>query len=208
MNDGAIDPPREATAATDDTERAGAPTGEVEDRTTPARLPVNVADLRRRLGQRRTERNEVTPVRQTVVGSRTVRRPVVGQVTVESIERGVSVFGGVTFVWEGDCRRCLEVTGGELDVEIREIFQVDAPDDSELIDFDGDQIDLVPIVVDAVVLSLPLAPLCRPDCAGPDPDRYPAVTEADLERQRAENRGQTPDPRWAALDELRLDADD
>ncbi len=169
----------------------------------PAKLLVNVADLRRRLGQRRTEPIEVSLARQTVVAASTTDRPVVGEVVVESIERGVSVHGGVRFGWEGECRRCLETTGGELDVEIDEIFQVGAPDDSELLPLEGDQVDLVPLVREAVVLSLPLAPLCREDCAGPDPDRYPAVTEDELEAA-AEAEGPVGDPRWAALDQLQL----
>ena len=170
----------------------------------PARILVNVADLRRRLGQRRNQPIEVTLARQTVVSSSTTDRPVTGEVTIESIERGVSVVGGVRFGWEGDCRRCLETTGGELTVEIDEIFQVDAPDDSELLPLEGDQIDLVPLVREAVVLSLPLAPLCREDCPGPDPDRYPAMTEDELD-EAAAAEGPQPDPRWAALDQLRLD---
>ncbi len=173
----------------------------------PARLLVNVADLRRRLGQRRVEPIEVVLPRQTVVASSTTDGPVVGEVTVESIERGVSVHGHVRFGWEGECRRCLELTGGELEVEIDEIFQVGAPDDSDLLPLDGDQIDLVPLVREAVVLSLPLAPLCRQDCPGPDPDRYPARTEIDLAEEPASAGGDDEpprDPRWAALDELRL----
>lgn len=175
----------------------------------PARLPVNVADLRRRLGQRRSEPIEVNLAPQTVVSSSTTDAPVIGEVTVESIERGVSVTGGVRFGWEGECRRCLEMTGGELSVDIDEIFQVDAPDDSELLPLEGDQIDLVPLVREAVVLSLPLAPLCRDDCPGPDPDRYPALTEEALAEAEAEAEaaagGPPPDPRWAALDQLKLD---
>lgn len=172
----------------------------------PARLVVNVGDLRRRLGQRRSEDIEVRLDRQSVVASRTTDEPVRGSVVVESIERGVSVSGSLHFTWEGDCRRCLEVTSDRLEVDIYEIFQVDAPEDSELIDFDGDQIDLVPVVRDAVLLSLPLAPLCDDDCAGPDPDRYPAMTATEVERRRAEEAA-GPDLRWAALDQLRLDQD-
>jgi uncharacterized protein len=165
-----------------------------------ARLVVNVAELRRRLGQRRVEPIDVVLAPQVVVGSRTVERPVHGALTIESIERGVSAYGTVRFEWQGDCRRCLEPVDGEIEVEIAEIFQVDAPDDSDLIDFDGDQIDLVPVVRDAVALSLPLAPLCRDDCAGPDPDRYPTITADQLSGSRA-----GPDPRWAALDQLDLE---
>lgn len=184
--------------------------------TRPARLLVNVADLRRRLGQRRSEPIDLHLARQTVVAASTTDAPVTGEVIVESIERGVSVVGGVRFGWEGECRRCLELTGGELDVEIDEIFQIDAPDDSELLPLVGDQIDLVPLTREAVVLSLPLAPLCSDDCPGPDPDRYPAMTEDALMAAEAQARaeeeaatgGPPRDPRWAALDQLKTDDGD
>ena len=163
-------------------------------------LVVNVVDLRRRLGQRREVAIDLVLERQVIVGSRTLSEPVTGSVVVESIERGVSAMGAVSFAWEGDCRRCLEPVRGVIDAEVAEIFQIGAPKDTELIDFDGESIDLLPIIRDTVALSLPLAPLCRDDCAGPDPERYPALTE----RQREAERSEEPDPRWAALDELDL----
>ncbi|MFV0260699.1 MAG: YceD family protein [Acidimicrobiales bacterium] len=169
----------------------------------PRRFMVNVADLRRRLGQRLTVDIDMVVPPITVIASSTTPDPVVGSVVVESIERGVSVLGSVWFHWTAECRRCLEDTGGVSEVTVDEIFQVDAPEDSELIDFDGEQIDLVPIVTETVGLSLPLAPLCRPDCPGPDPDRYPPRSETDIEP------GAEPaaDPRWAALAELDLGDD-
>lgn len=170
----------------------------------PDSLTVNVAVLRRRLGQRHEIAVDVSLDEQVVVGSRTLPKPVVGSLVIESIERGVSASGPVRFEWEGDCRRCLEAVRGSIDVTIAEIFQVGAPDDSEIIDFDGENVDLLPIVADAVALSLPLAPLCGADCAGPDPERYPALTpEQALAAEEAARSGQ--DPRWAALDELDLD---
>ncbi len=187
------------TNGTNATNRAGRTSG-----TRPAKLPVNVADLRKRLGQRQVEPIELVLGPHEVISSRTTDAPIVGEVTIESIERGVSVLGSVTFVWEGDCRRCLESTGGPMTVEIDEIFQVDAPPDSDIIDFDGDQIDLVPLVEDAVVLSLPLAPLCRPDCAGPDPDRYPTLPH-DTDTRERDDDGALVDPRWDALSDLNLD---
>lgn len=190
-------PPEDATVAGDDAV-AEPPASD------PPRLLVNVADLRRRLGQRRQEPIDIRLARHTVVSSSTTDRVIEGEVTIESIERGVSVLGGVSFGWEGECRRCLEPTGGELTVEIDEIFQVGAPDDSELRPLDTDQIDLVPLVREAVVLSLPLVPLCRPDCPGPDPDRYPALTEDEFAEIKADE-GPVADPRWAALEELRFE---
>ena len=63
---------------------------------------------------------------------------------------------------------------------------------------------------EAVLLALPLAPLCGEDCLGPAPDRFPAVVE-DGEAGRARRRARdgaletaSTMPRWAALDELDL----
>jgi uncharacterized protein len=49
------------------------------------------------------------------------------------------------------------------------------------------------------LLALPLSPLCRPDCAGPDPERFPTVVEQD------EAAPPAAEPRWSALTELRFD---
>ncbi len=177
-----------------------------ESTSIPARLPVNVTALRKRLGQRQTEHVSLVLGPHEVIATRTTDVPVTGELVIESIERGVSVLGRVTFHWTGDCRRCLEETGGPLEIEIDEIFQVDAPPDSDILDFDGDQIDLVPVVRDAVVLSLPLAPLCRDDCAGPDPDRYPTLAPDADTRDRDEN-GILVDPRWDGLRGLDLEGE-
>ncbi len=56
--------------------------------------------------------------------------------------------------------------------------------------------------------GLPLAPLCREDCAGPDPDRFPTTTEEAHEAElaaEAEAAEPAPDPRWAGLDDLRFE---
>ena len=166
----------------------------------PTRLVVNVVELRKRLGQRRDVPIDVILAPQAVLDSRTRRSPVEGSVTVESIERGVSVLGRVSFDWEGDCRRCLETVAGTTEIDIEEICLVDAPDDADIVDFDGERLDLIPILRDAVGLSLPLAPLCRPDCAGPDPERFPTLTEDELDQAKQDE----PDPRWSALDDLDL----
>jgi uncharacterized protein len=172
----------------------------------PAHHRVNVVDLRRRLGQRLERVIDQVLAPQVVVASRTMRRPVTGTLVVESIERGVSVTGAVSFEWQGDCRRCLDPVTGEIEIDIDEIFQVGAPEGSDLIDFDGEMIDLLPLVRDAVALSLPLAPLCRDDCAGPAPDRYPALLADDAPVTDDGPGGEQPvrDPRWAALDQLDL----
>ena len=55
------------------------------------------------------------------------------------------------------------------------------------------------------LLSLPLAPLCREDCVGPDIDRFPTGPADDPDEDTAEP---PRDPRWAALDALTFDDPD
>ena len=165
---------------------------------------INVSDLRRRLGERRVVPIDILLPPLQVVASRTRPDPLIGEVVVESIERGVTVTGFIDLPWDGECRRCLETVAGAHRVEIMDIYQVGAPDDvDEIAELIDDTIDLVPMVRDAALLGLPLAPLCRADCAGPDPDRYPAVTEDEFEAAAAA-ADKPPDPRWSALGDLDL----
>jgi uncharacterized protein len=52
-----------------------------------------------------------------------------------------------------------------------------------------------------VLLALPVAPLCRDDCPGPEPEGFPVEIESD-ESTDGDEPSQR-DPRWAALDQLR-----
>ena len=123
-------------------------------------------------------------------------------VTLESFDGGVMVTGTVTAPWDGVCRRCTVPVRGELTARVRERFcepggRYGDPDDEEAYPIVGDELDLGPMVHDAVVLELPLAPLCRPDCAG-----LCLQCGTDLNEQRCACVAPT-DPRWANLDVLR-----
>ncbi len=120
--------------------------------------------------------------------------------TLESIDGAVTVTGSVEVPWVAECRRCLDEVGGVLDVELREVFEVRASD-GDTYPIEGDEVDLEPVVRDAALLNLPLAPLCRPDCAGPVPDVLPVVVAGEGDDDAEPPR----DPRWAALDQLRSD---
>ena len=157
-------------------------------------LRIDLVELRRRLATRRSFQREAT-VQGLVVGSTFVPEdePVRVDLDLESVSNGVMVAGTVRASWEGECRRCLEPVRGVVEVEVQELFS-DNGDPDEIYPIEGDEIDLRPMVRDAIVLNLPLAPLCRPDCLGPDPERYPALVE-----------GENPvDRRWAGLSELRF----
>lgn len=180
-----------------------------EDRpgaTGPPVVRIGVAELRRRPGQRREFRREVDLAPVDVSGSAlSGDGRVAVDLVLESISDGVVASGSVTVDWTGSCRRCLEATGGRSVAEVHEVFKdrVDEQGDASagVLPVEGDGVDLGPVIHDAAVLALPLAPLCDPSCKGPLPDDLPVATSDDpVERP--------VDPRWAALDELRFDEDD
>jgi uncharacterized protein len=164
-------------------------------------LRIGVMELRRRPGTQR-DVHISTSIPGLAITSAHVPddAELVLDATLESVEGGaITVTGSVEVPWAAECRRCLDEVGGVLDVEVREVFELHPTDDTYPID--GDEVDLEPVVRDAALLSLPLAPLCGPDCRGPAPDQLPVVVEGEEPSEPAR------DPRWAALDELRLDQD-
>lgn len=127
--------------------------------------------------------------------------------TLEAIHEAVVATGTIAFKWEGECRRCLGPVRGDTEVTVREVFEA-TPVEGETWPLGVDTLNLEPMVRETVVLALPLAPLCRADCRGPAPARFPAMTAVDqaaedLTRERSSPLA--PDPRWAALDALTFD---
>jgi uncharacterized protein len=164
-------------------------------------LRIGVMELRRRPGTRR-DVHISTSIPGLAITSAHVPddAELVLDATLESVEGGaITLTGSVQVPWTAECRRCLDEVGGVLDVEVREVFELHPTDDTFPIE--GDEVDLEPVVRDAALLNLPLAPLCGPDCRGPAPDELPVVVEGEAPAEPA------VDPRWAALDELRLDQD-
>ncbi|MEO6987911.1 MAG: YceD family protein [Aquihabitans sp.] len=177
--------------------------------TDPARRPhlrVSVTEIRRHPGSRLPVHGAVIAEGLTLpdvgVGVEDGAE-VVFDGELESISEGVVLTGTATVPWSGDCRRCLTDVGGTATVDIREIYEVH-PTDGETWPLIKEEVDLGPMLRDAALLALPLAPLCGDDCLGPAPDSFPAMVEAD-EVNDAPDADEPPrDPRWAALDGLDL----
>ncbi len=104
---------------------------------------------------------------------------------------------------EGPCMRCLEAAGLDLEVEAREVDQA-GTDDEELRSpyVEDDELDLGRWAHDAAMLALPTQILCRPDCAGLCPTCGESLNGAD---PADHEHGSAKDPRWAALDNLKLE---
>jgi uncharacterized protein len=159
-------------------------------------------ELRRRPGTQREVQVAATIPDLAITSARVPEdAEVVVDATLEAIEGAVTLVGTVTAPWTGECRRCLEPVTGTLQVPLREVFEA-KPVDGDTYPIEGDEVDLEPPVRDAVLLNLPLAPLCGPDCAGPAPDQFPALVESEDDG----GGGEAPvDPRWAGLEQLRFD---
>ena len=142
--------------------------------------------------------------------SRLADGDVVADLVLEAQGDTVTVSGTVAGDWTGECRRCLEPTGGRVVVEVSEVFEPDAVE-GETYPLGTDTIDLEPALREALALALPVAPLCDEACAGPDPGAHPVTTAADDEvddGNGGESNGDglpARDPRWGALDALRFD---
>ncbi|MCX4746588.1 DUF177 domain-containing protein [Kitasatospora sp. NBC_01287] len=136
------------------------------------------------------------------------------ELRLESVVEGVLVTGTAEAQVTGECVRCLEPVEDDLDVEFQELFyypetdergrsrkpssedEASEEDEEETYRLEGDFFDLEPVLRDAVVLALPLQPVCQEDCLGlcsecgarlsDDPDHHHDAV----------------DPRWAALQGL------
>lgn len=168
------------------------------DRAAARAFTVEVAALLRQPGSRRRVRVEGDLADLEVSGSH-VTGPVSLDAVLESVSEGILVTGTVRAPWAGTCRRCLEQASGVLESDVVELC-CDDGDEETTYPLTGDLLDLAPIVHDACILELPLAPLCRADCAGLCP-------ECGVNRNLEQCSCAAPlDLRWAALGALSSEA--
>ena len=73
------------------------------------------------------------------------------------------------------CGRCLDDVEVDIASEVEGYFLIEEPDESQMGEWEEDEfdvlgddhvIDLEPLLVAAILVDLPLMPLCREDCAG------------------------------------------
>lgn len=123
--------------------------------------------------------------------------PLVAELALDSSPGHLDVTGSLVTSWIGYCRRCLTEVAGPLEVGVDERFAVrpELHPDHDAYPIVDDQIDLAPMIAESLLISLPMLPLCRRDCPGPDPEAHPIVVTDAVDPPG--------DSRWAALDELR-----
>ena len=140
---------------------------------------------------------------------------------LESVIEGVLATATSEVTALGECARCLDPVSEDLDLYIQELYLYDDDDrgvggkkaqkaarkaaqhreedeemeaDEALYKLDGEMLDLEPPFLDAVVLALPFAPLCEPECPGLCVD-----CGAPWRDLPADHAHEVIDPRWAEL---------
>lgn len=118
---------------------------------------------------------------------------------LEAVMEGVLVSGTVTGPLVGECARCLDPVASTVEVDLQELYAYPGSEatEDEAGRLEGDLLDLEPALRDAVVLALPLTPLCRDDCGG-------LCVVCGVRRDDVDCGHDTApvDPRWAALTEM------
>ena len=161
-------------------------------------LVVNILELTRRPG---TDKDLVVAVPATILSLDDPRvaddQDVDVDIHLESVSGGIVVTGTAVAEAHLSCRRCLTEFEMELSGEIDELYQR-IPDNPDATALTSEQLDLTSVVREGVLLAVPDAPLCRPDCPGLCPQ-----CGADLAKAPCGCNAVKKDDRWAALDALR-----
>jgi uncharacterized protein len=120
-------------------------------------------------------------------------------IRLEAVMEGVLVSGTARSPLSGECARCLDPLTSSMEVDFQELYVYSdtrsgesAEDDERRLE--GDLIDLEPVIRDAMVLALPLSPLCRDDCPGLCSECGVRLADAEPDHHH-----EAVDPRWAAL---------
>lgn len=123
-----------------------------------------------------------------------------GTLQVIRVQTGLMVSGEVDTEIEMECVRCLDSFNFPITVEFEEVFRLPGTSQSDEQPYevmpDG-RIDLAPLLREIVWVTLPMKPLCRPECKG-----FCAQCGANLNIETCTCEETTIDPRWAALEDL------
>jgi uncharacterized protein len=140
--------------------------------------------------------------------------PIVGTIRLARTNRGLYVTGRLRTSLRESCVRCQAAVESPIDIVLDEEAlpsidfasgaPLDAAVDPEVVRLtDHHEIDLEPLLRDAISLGEPIAPLCRPDCPG-------LCTACGGELATGDHdHGEGPiDPRLEALRSFRVDEND
>ena len=174
---------------------------------------IDTHDLPRRAGEMREftlEIDDHEPLGFDII-SIAKDEPIYVDLKLEAVAEGVLATATIETTAVGECIRCLDPVELPIDQSFQELFEYEIDyrqkksskkpipesdeEGEEVRQMVGDIIDLEPSIRDAVILDLPIHPLCDPDCPGLCPEcgiKWSLLPE--------DHAHATPDIRWAGLD--------
>jgi uncharacterized protein len=180
----------------------------------------NAHDLPRRPGEMREY--ELTFSEHEALGFEVLAiaadEPIDIDLRIESVAEGILATATVRTEASGECGRCLDAVYYDVDESFQELYEyVEDPrqarkknkpgkkrvnkaeeedlDEDLVRQMDGELIDLDGPIRDAIILNLPINPLCEPDCPGLCPDCGMKWVELPEDHEHA-----PADIRWAGLE--------
>jgi uncharacterized protein len=165
---------------------------------------INTHELSRSAGSSKHYQLSLAPLKDFTNGALIIESDDLIEISVllESVIDGILATGEAEAVASGECSRCLDPVRIEITGEITDLYaysdkdiRTDEADEVRILD--GDLLDLEPAVRDALVLAMPLRPLCNDMCQGLCGQ---CGIRLDDEPDHAHEE---IDPRWAKLTELK-----
>ncbi len=130
---------------------------------------------------------------------------------VKLIKSGKEIFltGSVRGILHLQCSRCLADFDLDKEIELSLVLRTESgsvAEEHEILEAEGDEliiqgseIDLGEIIVNEIMLSIPMKPLCSPECPG----LCPTCGEIQGSEKCKCSEEQRVDPRWEALAKLK-----
>jgi len=134
-------------------------------------------------------------------------------IRLESVTEGVLASADIYAIAHGECIRCLDPVEVVIDRKIQELYRYEPTNEkgrkkrrddedvdlegTEELQMEGDLMDLEIPIIDAIILTLPVNPLCSDECLGLCPDcgeKWENLPEG--------HAHEVIDARWSGLDGL------
>ena len=176
---------------------------------------LNTYELPRRAGELKEYQLDIETVTRIGVPLIAVQEGDVIEVDVrlESVTEGILLSAEIYAVAHGECIRCLDPVEVVIDRKIQELYRYEPTNekgrrkrrDDEDVDLDGEEelqmegdlMNLEIPIIDAIILTLPVNPLCSQDCLGLCPDcgeKWESLPQG--------HAHEVIDARWSGLEEL------
>jgi uncharacterized protein len=176
---------------------------------------LNTYELPRRAGELKEYQLDIETVTRIGVPLIAVQEGDVIEVDVrlESVTEGILLSAEIYAVAQGECIRCLDPVEVVIDRKIQELYRYEPTnekgrrkrrededidlDGEEELQMEGDLMNLEIPIIDAIILTLPVNPLCSQECLGLCPDcgeKWESLPQG--------HAHEVIDARWSGLEEL------